>query len=217
MPETETRDATLVRFLNEAYSKECQLEAALEAHSEVTTRDDYAKRLAAHIRETRSHATKVANRIKQLGGTPQTVPVPGPEGLARAAESVSDVMGKAKTAAQGSLDALRRAGEQERMLRNARVEYQEEAHEIATYKIIDTMATAVGDKETAKLARAILREEERMQGFLAKLMPELAVDFAHDEIPVSEIEGPAARRTAPTRARTSRARKRSTGRGAAKA
>jgi hypothetical protein len=56
-----------------------------------------------------------------------------------------------------------------------------------------------------------------MQGFLAKLMPELAVDFAHDEIPVSEIEGPAARRTAPTRARTSRARKRSTGRGAAKA
>ncbi len=34
-----------------------------------------------------------------------------------------------------------------------------------------------------------------MQQFLAKLLPELTVDVAHDEIPVSEIEGPAARRT----------------------
>ena len=51
-------------------------------------------------------------------------------------------------------------------------------------------------KETAKLARDIIREEERMQKFLAKLLPELSVDLAHDEIPVSEIEGGAARRKA---------------------
>ena len=81
------------------------------------------------------------------------------------------------------------------MLRNARSEYQEEAHEIATYTVIDSLATAVGDKETAKLARDIRREEERMQDFLAKLLPELSVDVAHDEIPVSEIEGKASRRT----------------------
>jgi len=82
------------------------------------------------------------------------------------------------------------------MLRNARTEYQEEAWEIATYTVIDSVATAVGDKETAKLARDIMREEERMQAFLAKLLPELSADLAHDEIPVSEIEGRAARRTA---------------------
>ena len=69
----------------------------------------------------------------------------------------------------------------------------EEAHEIATYTVIDSLATAVGDTQTAKLARDILRQEERMQQFLAKLLPELTVDVAHDEIPVSEIEGPAAR------------------------
>ena len=129
----------------------------------MTTRDDYAKRLKDHLKETRSHATQVSKRIKQLGGTPETVSIPGPEGLTKAAETVSDVFGKAKAAAQGPLHAVRGSGEQERMLRNARTEYQEEAWEIATYTVIDSVATAVGDKETAKLARDIIREEERMQ------------------------------------------------------
>ena len=35
-----------------------------------------------------------------------------------------------------------------------------------------------------------------MQEFLAALLPELSADLAHDGIPVSEIEGQAARRTA---------------------
>jgi ferritin-like metal-binding protein YciE len=196
MTATPTRDAKLVQLLNEAYTKERELETALDAHAQMTTRDDYAKRLKDHLKETRSHATQVSKRITQLGGTPETVSLPGPEGLTRAAETVSDVFGKAKAAAQGPLHAVRGSGEQERMLRNARTEYQEEAWEIATYTVIDSVATATGDKETAKLARDIIREEERMQEFLAALLPELSADLAHDEIPVSEIEGQAARRTA---------------------
>ena len=196
MAATPTRDAKLVELLNEAYTKERQLETALDAHAQMTTRDDYAKRLKDHLKETRSHATKVSKRITQLGGTPETVSIPGPDGLTKAAESVSEVFGKAKAAAQGPLHTVRGSGEQERMLRNARTEYQEEAWEIATYTVIDSVATAAGDKETAKLARDILREEQRMQEFLAALLPELSADLAHDEIPVSEIEGQAARRTA---------------------
>ena len=196
MPDTPTRDAKLVQLLNEAYTKEKQLETALAAHIEMTTRDDYAKRLKEHLKETESHSTQVSKRIKQLGGNPETVSLPGPEGLAKAAESVSDVVGKAKAAAQGPLHAVRGSGEQEKMLRNARTEYQDEAHEIATYTVIDSLATAVGDKQTAKLARDILRQEERMQEFVGGLLTELAVDVAHDEIPVSEIDGAASRRTA---------------------
>jgi ferritin-like metal-binding protein YciE len=196
MAATPARDAKLVQLLNEAYTKEKQLEVALSAHVQVTTRDDYAKRLKDHLKETRSHATQVSKRITQLGGTPETVSLPGPDGLTKAAETVSEVFGKAKAAAQGPLHAVRGSGEQERMLRNARTEYQEEAWEIATYTVIDSVATATGDKETAKLARDIIREEERMQEFLAALLPELSADLAHDEIPVSEIEGRAARRTA---------------------
>jgi ferritin-like metal-binding protein YciE len=196
MSETPTRDAKLVQLLNEAYTKEKQLETALQAHVQVTTRDDYAKRLKDHLKETKSHATQVSRRIKQLGGNPETVSLPGPEGLSKAAESVSDVVGKAKAAAQGPLHAVRGSGEQDKMLRNARTEYQEEAHEIATYTVIDSLATAVGDTQTAKLARDILRQEERMQQFLAELLPQLSVDVAHDEIPVSEINGQASHRTA---------------------
>jgi ferritin-like metal-binding protein YciE len=196
MSETPTRDAKLVQLLNEAYTKEKQLETALQAHVEVTTRDDYAKRLKDHLKETKSHATQVSRRIKQLGGNPETVTLPGPGGLSKAAESVSDVVGKAKAAAQGPLHAVRGSGEQDKMLHNARAEYQEEAHEIATYMVIESLATAVGDTQTAKLARDILRQEERMQQFLAELLPQLSVDVAHDEIPVSEINGRASHRTA---------------------
>ena len=196
MAATPSRDAKLVQLLNEAYTKEKQLEVALRAHVQMTTRDDYAKRLKDHLKETRSHASQVSKRIKQLGGTPETVSLPGPDGLTKAAEAVSGVLGKAKAAAQGPLHAVRGSGEQERMLQNARTEYQEEAWEIATYTIIDALAVAAGDKPTAKLARDILRQEERMQQFLATLLPELSADVAHDEIPVSEIDGPGSHRTA---------------------
>jgi ferritin-like metal-binding protein YciE len=194
MSETPVRDAKLVQLLNEAYTKERQLETALEAHIPMTTRDDYAKKLKAHLKETKSHATQVSKRIKQLGGKPETVSLPGPEGLGKAAENVSGFMEKAKAAAQGPLHAVRGSGEQEKMLSNARTQYQEEAHEIATYTVIDSLATAVGDKQTAKLARDIKRQEEQMQEFLAQLLPALSVDLAHDEIPVSEIEGAGASR-----------------------
>lgn len=189
MSDTPTRDAKLVQFLNEAYAKEKQLEVSLEAHADMTTRDDYAKRLKDHLKETKSHATQLSRRIKQLGGNPETVSVPGPEGLGRVAEGVTERFGRAKAAAQAPLHALRGSGEQERMLHNARTEYEDEAHEIATYLVIESLASAVGDKETAKLARGILREEERMQKFLTELLPELTANVAHDEIPISEIEG----------------------------
>ena len=195
MGDTPTRDAKLVEFLNEAYAKEKQVETALEAHAEVTTHDDYAKRLKDHLKETKSHATQMSRRIKQLGGTPATVSVPGPEGVGRLAESVSEKLNKAKAAAQGPMQAMRGTGEQEKMLHNARAEYADEADEIATYTVIDSLATTVGDQTTAKLARDIRRDEERMQKFLAGLLAELSANVAHDEIPISEIEGPAARRT----------------------
>jgi ferritin-like metal-binding protein YciE len=193
MSDTPTRDAKLVEFLNEAYAKEKQVESALEAHAEVTTHDDYAKRIKDHLKETKSHATQLSRRIKQLGGTPATVSVPGPEGVGRFAESVSEKLGKAKAAAQGPMQAVRGTGEQEKMLHNARAEYADEAQEIATYTVIDSLATTVGDKETAKLARDIRRDEERMQKFLADLLRELSANVAHDEVPISEIEGPAAK------------------------
>jgi ferritin-like metal-binding protein YciE len=211
MAEMTKRDATVGRYLNEAYAIERRLELTLEAHLEVTTRPEYEQRLKQHLAETKAHASQVERRIKRLGGTPETVSLPGPEGLTERLESAQGVVQRATAAVQSSLHAVRRTGEQELMLKNARAEFREEAEEIATYRLLDGLATAVGDDETAKLARAILREEERMSSYLGDLIPELATDVAHDEVPVSEIDGPAARRTSSAGAGTRAPRRRAAG------
>jgi ferritin-like metal-binding protein YciE len=179
----------LVQYLSEAYGKERQLETALQAHIAMTTRDSYRKRLQDHLRETKAHARSVERRIKQLGGTADTLPVPAPEAVAKAAQGVQTAAQKAAALARGPLHAARGTGEQEKQLKNAKTEFAEEAQEIATYKAIETLADTVGDRDTASLAKNIRREEERMSGYLERLIPTLAKAVAQEEIPASERNG----------------------------
>ena len=71
--------------------------------------------------------------------------------------------------------------------------------------MIDAFASSVGDTQTAKPPATSRGEEERMSSFIAELLPQLATDVAHDEIPVSEIEGAAKRRTSTASGKTRRA------------
>jgi ferritin-like metal-binding protein YciE len=179
--EVNARDAKLIQYMNEAYGKEKQLETALQAHITLTTRPPYKKRLQQHLKETKQHAKLLERRIKKLGGTAEAGPdLPGPT------EAVANLAGRAVAAAQGPLHALRGTGEAEKMLKNAKDEYHEEAEEIANYTAIETLADLVGDKDTAKIARGIKREEERMAKFLEKLIPQLTKAVAQEEIPAAE-------------------------------
>ena len=72
------------------------------------------------------------------------------------------------------------------MLRNARTESWNEAEEIALYTAIETLAETVGDTDTAKLARAIKRDEERMAKFLEGQIPTLTKAVAKEEIPADQ-------------------------------
>jgi ferritin-like metal-binding protein YciE len=175
MPEQTTRDAKLIQYLNEAYGKEKELETALEAHISMTTRPPYKKRLQQHLKETKGHARAVERRIKQLGGEPAGIPA-----------AAMTVASKAVSAAKGPLHMLRGTGEAEKMLKNAKTEYWNEFEEIATYSAIETLADTVGDRDTAKLARGIRREEERMAKFLEGQIPVLAKSVAREEIPAAE-------------------------------
>src|SRR3954453_12909305 len=188
--EVNARDAKVIQYLNEAYGKEKQLETALQAHISLTTRPPYKKRLQQHLKETKQHGKLLERRIKKLGGAPDAGPdLPGPP------EAVAQIAGRAVAAAQGPLHALRGTGEAEKMLKNAKDEYHEEAEEIANYTAIETLADTVGDKETAKLARGIKREEERMAKFLAKLIPQLTKAVAQEEIPAAERRKASSRRS----------------------
>ncbi len=155
--ELQERDAKLIQYLNEAYGKEKELETSLQAHIQMTTRDSYKKRLKDHLKETKQQAKNLQRRIKQLGGKAEATPVPGPDAVSEAAGAVTSIASKAVAAAKGPLHAVRGTSEQEVMLKNAKTEYWNEAEEIANYKAIEALAEAVGDKETAKLAREYRR------------------------------------------------------------
>jgi ferritin-like metal-binding protein YciE len=180
MADLNERDAKLVQYLNEAHGKERELETALQAHIAMTTRPPYKKRLQQHLRETKAHAKAVERRIKKLGGD--------------GTSTVGTAVGKAMAVAKGPLHAVRGTGEQEKMLKNAKTEYFNEHEEIATYLAIETLAEKVGDRETAKLARGIRREEERMAKFLEGQIKSLTVAVVSEEVPRSQRNGGSPRR-----------------------
>ena len=202
------RDAKLVQYLNEAYGKEKELETALSAHIKMTTRPPYKKRLQEHLRETKAHARNVG-RIKKLGGKAEAGPG-GPGPIAEASSAATSVASKAVSAAKGPMHALRGTGEQEKMLKNAKTEYFNEHEEIATYMAIETLADSLGDKETAKLARDIRREEERMARFLERQIPALTKAVMREEIPAAERRADGGRTRAAASRRTTAGRARRT-------
>ena len=200
MSDPTVRDQKLIQYLNEAYGKERQLELVLDAHIGATSRAAYKKRLREHLRETKRHAAALERRVKQLGGRAEAVPI-GPDGLARGASVVADLASRTVVAVQGPIHAIRGTGEQERMLKNAKSEYADEHEEIATYRGIESLASSVGDSDTASLARSIRRDEERMARFLERTIPALAKAVAQAEIPAQQ------RRTSQRRGTMSGARR----------
>jgi len=200
--ELNARDTKLVQYLNEALTKEKQLETALEAHVSMTTLAPYRKRLKQHLSETKRHGREVERRIKKLGGEST-----GIGGVVQDATGiVQEVAAKGAALAQGPMHAVRGTSEAETLLKNARTEFKEEAEEIGTYTMIENLAQKVGDRDTAKLAKAILREEKRMAGFLEKLIPRLTTAVAQAEIPARERNGGRRRTTSRKPAGTTRKR-----------
>jgi ferritin-like metal-binding protein YciE len=181
------RDAKLIQWLDEAHAKESELITSLTAHIKATEKMAYKKRLRKHLTETRDHRRKVAARIKKLGGSANATGTSDPVGT---------VAGKAVAAVKGQVGAARAAvtPQPETHLRNAQEELREEQVEIALYTRIETLANEVGDDDTAKLARAIRRDEERMAKFLQAELVRLVKDVVRAEIPRDQ-RAPARRST----------------------
>jgi ferritin-like metal-binding protein YciE len=189
MAEVQEREAKLIQYLNEAYGKEQELVTALQSHISLTSRDAYKKRLKDHLKETKAQAKGLERRIKQLGGKAEKIDLPGPDAIGGAASMAQGAAQKAMAAAKGPLHAIRGTGEAEKMLKNAKTEFWNEAEEIANYHAIETLAEAVGDRDTAKLAREFRRQEERMAKFLERTIASLTKEVVRDEIPASQRNG----------------------------
>lgn len=200
--QTPARDAVLVKYLNEAFAKEKQLETALKAQIGLAKRPQLKKGLQDHLKVTKAQARGLQKRIKELGGTADAGPdLPGPDAVAAAAGAAATVVNKAIAGAKAPVQALRGTSEWDNELRNIRDCLWNEAEEIAHYNVIEAAAHALGDKVTAKLAATYRREEERMQSLLERQITPLVKAVIKDEVPAAE------RRTTTTRRRTSSARR----------
>jgi ferritin-like metal-binding protein YciE len=213
VPEAKTlneRDTKLVSWLGEAHAKEAELEADLTAHITLTQKPAYKKRLQQHLKETRDHKRRVAARIKKLGG-------PAGQGLLAVPAAVGEVAGKTVSAFKGQVGVARAlvTEQAETHLRNAQEELREEHTEIAIYARIEVLAAEVGDRETARLARDIRRDEERMAKYLTAELSRLVKDVVRADIPRDQRVTTSRRpsRPSPSTSRTrSTSRSRSTSR-----
>src|ERR687898_295063 len=94
-------------------------------------------------------------------------------------------------------------------IKMAKTELWNEHEEIGNYLAIETLADALDDKETSKLAREFRRQEERMAAFLTKLIPQLTKAVVTEEVPASErrADGRSAKsRPAKSRAKPAKSR-----------
>jgi ferritin-like metal-binding protein YciE len=162
-----TSDKTkLVQYVNEAHATEVALVRVLQEQIAMTPRGRYRTALEKHLRETRSHADRLAERRGELqaGGNP----------LGSLVGFAQDAVGQALALAKAPLDMVRGSGGEEKVLKNAKDACASEALEIATYIALEHVARALGDERTAELAASIRADEEAMLERVQQELPRLA-------------------------------------------
>ncbi|MBS1880938.1 MAG: DUF892 family protein [Actinobacteria bacterium] len=203
MADPNERDTKLIQYLQEAYAKEQEVELGLQADILITTKAPYQKRLKQHLKETKAHAKALERRIKKLGG----------------GSTLQKLVGKASGAAKAPLHAVRGSSDQEKMLKNAKTQYTDGQEQISTYVALEVFALKVGDRDTAKLAAEIRRDEERMAKYLEGQVKQLAGAVATAEVPAAQRRTAGRKRAAKRPAKKAAAKpaaKKATKRSAAK-
>jgi len=169
-----TGEAKVVQYLNEAHALEVALVQTLTAHVAITPRGEYRDLLERHLQETRDQATRIEQRLSDLGESRN--PLQQVYGIAQNAVMQALAVGKLP------IDLIRGTGGEEKLVKNARDELTSEALEIATYDSIEALAEAVGDSETADLARDHREQEQRTFDRLRELIPVLTRDVVSADV-----------------------------------
>jgi ferritin-like metal-binding protein YciE len=166
----------IVQYLSEAHATEVALTRVLQSQIAMTPRGTYRSGLEKHLKETRSHADRVQQRLADLGESRNPIQI-----VNGAAQSV---VGQVLALAKTPLDLVRGTGGEEKVLKNAKDAASTEALEIATYTAIERFAQQVGDVETARLAASIRKDEERMLARILDEIPKLT-----DAVVGAEVNG----------------------------
>jgi ferritin-like metal-binding protein YciE len=163
-----------IQYLNEAHATEQALTRTLQAHVAMTPRGGYRTDLERHLRETKSHATSLQQRLEELGD--------GRSAVVAGVGVLQGLLGQALALGKGPLDLLRGASGEEKLLKNAKDESATEALEIATYRALEHFARRTGDTKTARLAASIRKDEERMLAALQERITTLVDNVIGSEL-----------------------------------
>src|SRR6478735_4176478 len=155
----------IAQYLNEAHASEVALTRVLQSQIAVTPRGSYRSGLEKHLGETRDHARRTRDRLRELGHGGS--PIQAATGVAQT------VVGQALALGKTPLDLVRGSGGEEKVLKNAKDAAATEALEIATYTSLERLARSVGDQTTAELAASIREDEERMLQRVLREIPKL--------------------------------------------
>jgi ferritin-like metal-binding protein YciE len=143
----------LVEELNDLLNAEQQLIEALPKMAERASSRDLRTAIRGHLSETRQHATRVSQALKQLGEKASGKTCEAMEGLLKEGQELMD---------GSDAGALRDA-----MLITAAQKV--EHYEIATYGTVRTYAQVVGERGVAKLLQQTLKEEHAADRKLTKI------------------------------------------------
>jgi ferritin-like metal-binding protein YciE len=133
----------LVKHIDEGLAMEQNVLRMLDGMVNTTDDAEIKEALRQHKLETERHADRLRERLQAHGASPSVVREAG--GIVGALmKSVADLARTEKTG------------------RNARDAYATEHMEIASYQLLERVATRAGDEETARIARENRADEERM-------------------------------------------------------
>ncbi len=175
MTAEQKREQKILQYLDEALGMEHGLTRALQSQIAIAPRGRYRSLLETHLRETRGHADRVQQRIRELQDG-RANPLEAGTRLAQSAVAQLLAVGRFP------VDLARGTSGEERVLKNAKDAIRNEALEIATYTALELLADRVGDERTAGLARDILVDERRMLDRVLEELPRLTGDVVEAHV-----------------------------------
>ena len=153
----------VLAWLNDAHAMELSIARVLENHAkDATDHPALQARLQEHLEQTRGHAAAVKGCVKRLGGDTSALKT----GIATAMGTV-----------QGMATELAK----DEPVKNALHDYGTEHFEIACYASLVAAADELGDAETARVCREILRDEEAMAAFLLAQVPPVTLAMVRQQ------------------------------------
>lgn len=155
----------VVQYLDEAHASEIALVNVLRSQIAMTPRGSYRSGLEEHLGQTRDHAQRIEQRLRDLRHVRS--PVQAFVGF------TETLIGAGVAFTKAPFDLMRGTSGEEKVLKNAKDTCASEALEIATYTALERLADEAGDEQTAKLAAAIREQEERMLQRVLREIPRL--------------------------------------------